>query len=239
MGDDGGRTHAWNAPVSEPILAAHTRVCDLCFLEWPLPHHWHRYRPRFGLSLRGPSFLLLSLPVWLIDLPQAFGRPVHNMKKFEEGVFSDLRNLKPGVDASLEEPKVGSWLFLFLFPIHIYEYSRLSWIFSSNTSASAPRRNKKSFTGSQSPTTASSSMLSTATSNARKWATPLLPVSSVSRLSPSNMTPSAVSTISSPNSPLPTTQSRTKMPISAKATPNLSSALPELTISISTPRTAK
>lgn len=27
------------------------------------------------------------------------------MKKFEEGVFSDLRNLKPGVDASLEEPK--------------------------------------------------------------------------------------------------------------------------------------
>ena len=28
------------------------------------------------------------------------------MKKFEEGVFSDLRNLKPGVDACLEEPKV-------------------------------------------------------------------------------------------------------------------------------------
>jgi len=27
------------------------------------------------------------------------------MKKFEEGVFSDLRNLKPGVDACLEEPK--------------------------------------------------------------------------------------------------------------------------------------
>jgi transcription factor STE12 len=36
---------------------------------------------------------------------EAFGRPVKNMKKFEEGVFSDLRNLKPGVDASLEEPK--------------------------------------------------------------------------------------------------------------------------------------
>ncbi|GAW07528.1 STE-domain-containing protein [Lentinula edodes] len=35
----------------------------------------------------------------------AFGRPVRNMKKFEEGVFSDLRNLKPGQDASLEEPK--------------------------------------------------------------------------------------------------------------------------------------
>ncbi|CAG8588544.1 5716_t:CDS:2, partial [Racocetra fulgida] len=36
---------------------------------------------------------------------QAFGRPVTNIKKFEEGVFSDLRNLKPGMDASLEEPK--------------------------------------------------------------------------------------------------------------------------------------
>ncbi|KAF7297077.1 hypothetical protein MIND_00940600 [Mycena indigotica] len=36
---------------------------------------------------------------------QAFSRPVRNMKKFEEGVFSDLRNLKPGTDACLEEPK--------------------------------------------------------------------------------------------------------------------------------------
>ncbi|OZJ01729.1 hypothetical protein BZG36_05447 [Bifiguratus adelaidae] len=35
----------------------------------------------------------------------AFGRPVTNIKKFEEGIFSDLRNLKPGQDASLEEPK--------------------------------------------------------------------------------------------------------------------------------------
>ncbi|KAF8694685.1 STE like transcription factor, partial [Rhizoctonia solani] len=35
----------------------------------------------------------------------AFARPVRNMKKFEEGVFSDLRNLKPGNDACLEEPK--------------------------------------------------------------------------------------------------------------------------------------
>src|SRR6202040_3125800 len=29
---------------------------------------------------------------------EAFGRPVRNYKKFEEGIFSDLRNLKPGVD---------------------------------------------------------------------------------------------------------------------------------------------
>jgi hypothetical protein len=33
------------------------------------------------------------------------------MKKFEEGVFSDLRNLKPGVDACLEEPKVSTAFF--------------------------------------------------------------------------------------------------------------------------------
>ena len=38
---------------------------------------------------------------------EAFGRPVRNMKKFEEGIFSDLRNLKPGIDARLEEPKVS------------------------------------------------------------------------------------------------------------------------------------
>ncbi|KAG4099584.1 STE like transcription factor-domain-containing protein [Neocallimastix lanati (nom. inval.)] len=35
----------------------------------------------------------------------AYGRPVKNIKKFEEGIFSDLRNLKPGVDAVLEEPR--------------------------------------------------------------------------------------------------------------------------------------
>ncbi|ORX68497.1 transcription factor, STE-like protein, partial [Linderina pennispora] len=32
-------------------------------------------------------------------------RPVVNMKKFEEGVFSDLRSLKPGTDARLELPR--------------------------------------------------------------------------------------------------------------------------------------
>ncbi|KAK8846718.1 hypothetical protein IAR55_005805 [Kwoniella newhampshirensis] len=36
---------------------------------------------------------------------EAFSRPVRNMKKFEEGIFSDLRNLKPGTDACLEDPK--------------------------------------------------------------------------------------------------------------------------------------
>lgn len=32
-------------------------------------------------------------------------RQVTNLKKFEEGIFSDLRNLKPGIDATLEGPR--------------------------------------------------------------------------------------------------------------------------------------
>ncbi|KAK0630777.1 STE like transcription factor-domain-containing protein [Bombardia bombarda] len=44
---------------------------------------------------------------------QAFGRPVKNSKKFEEGIFSDLRNLKSGTDASLEEPKSQFLDFLY------------------------------------------------------------------------------------------------------------------------------
>ncbi|KAJ6107784.1 hypothetical protein N7523_009107 [Penicillium sp. IBT 18751x] len=44
---------------------------------------------------------------------QAFGRPVKNSKKFEEGIFSDLRNLKAGTDATLEEPKSGFLDFLY------------------------------------------------------------------------------------------------------------------------------
>ena len=44
---------------------------------------------------------------------EAIGRPVSNMKKFEEGVFSDLRNLKPDQDASLEEPRSPFLEFLF------------------------------------------------------------------------------------------------------------------------------
>ncbi|KAJ7047144.1 STE like transcription factor-domain-containing protein [Mycena alexandri] len=41
----------------------------------------------------------------LVSRFDAFGRPVRNLKKFEEGVFMDLRALKPGADACLEEPK--------------------------------------------------------------------------------------------------------------------------------------
>ena len=39
-------------------------------------------------------------------------RPVRNIRKFEEGVFSDLRNLKPGLDASLEDAKSDLLAFL-------------------------------------------------------------------------------------------------------------------------------
>jgi transcription factor STE12 len=38
---------------------------------------------------------------------------VKNSKKFEEGIFSDLRNLKSGTDASLEEPKSQFLDFLY------------------------------------------------------------------------------------------------------------------------------
>lgn len=41
------------------------------------------------------------------------GRPVLNAKKFEEGIFSDLRNLKAGSEAVLEEPKSEFLDFLF------------------------------------------------------------------------------------------------------------------------------
>ncbi|ORY22438.1 STE like transcription factor-domain-containing protein [Naematelia encephala] len=44
---------------------------------------------------------------------EAFGRPIKLTKKWEEGVFSDLRNLKPGTDACLEEPKSALLDFLF------------------------------------------------------------------------------------------------------------------------------
>ncbi|KAF7373162.1 hypothetical protein MSAN_00524300 [Mycena sanguinolenta] len=46
---------------------------------------------------------------------EAFSRPVRNLKKFEEGVFSDLRSLKPGVDACLEEPQSPLLNLLFAY----------------------------------------------------------------------------------------------------------------------------
>ncbi|KAK7045984.1 hypothetical protein VNI00_006979 [Paramarasmius palmivorus] len=46
---------------------------------------------------------------------EAFGRPVRNIAKFEKGVLSDLRNLKPGQDACLEEPMSQFLDFLFKY----------------------------------------------------------------------------------------------------------------------------
>ena len=63
----------------------------------------------FRFEVRAPNSITKALLMGA-RCPQAFGRPVRNMKKFEEGIFSDLRNLKPGVDASLEEPKVRGCL---------------------------------------------------------------------------------------------------------------------------------
>lgn len=44
---------------------------------------------------------------------QHFGRRIVDRKKFEEGIFSDLRNLKCGVDAILEPPKSEFLEFLY------------------------------------------------------------------------------------------------------------------------------
>lgn len=44
---------------------------------------------------------------------QHFGRTITDRKKFEEGIFSDLRNLKAGTDSVLEEPKLSFLEFLY------------------------------------------------------------------------------------------------------------------------------
>ncbi|EJT97170.1 STE-domain-containing protein [Dacryopinax primogenitus] len=89
------------------------------------PEHQHPALNRFLL----PSSEYVSCVLWnglyhitgtdivraLVFRFEAFGRPVRNMKKFEEGVFSDLRNLKPGTDACLEEPKSAFLDLLFKY----------------------------------------------------------------------------------------------------------------------------
>lgn len=94
------------------------------------PIHYHPALNRFLL----PSGEYVSCVLWgglyhvtgtdivraLVFRFEAFARPVRNMKKFEEGVFSDLRNLKPGNDACLEEPKVRPALPFFLGIRHFF-----------------------------------------------------------------------------------------------------------------------
>jgi len=53
---------------------------------------------------------IVKILVWRF---QNAGRHIASHKKFEEGVFSDLRNLKPGIDATLELPRSGFLEFLY------------------------------------------------------------------------------------------------------------------------------
>jgi hypothetical protein len=48
----------------------------------------------------------------IVQMAEYNGKRVANMKKFEEGVFSDLRSLRPGTDATLEEPRSEFLQFL-------------------------------------------------------------------------------------------------------------------------------
>lgn len=53
---------------------------------------------------------IVKILVWRF---QNAGRHIASHKKFEEGVFSDLRNLKPGIDAILEAPRSEFLEFLY------------------------------------------------------------------------------------------------------------------------------
>ena len=100
----------------------------------------------------------------------AFGRPVRNAKKFEEGVFSDLRNLKSGVDATLEEPKVSLRQKRERPALKSSVGSPNFSSSSSSTTAFGRRKNRRSSTGFRYLTIASSSTLSIGISSARSSA---------------------------------------------------------------------
>lgn len=53
---------------------------------------------------------IVKILIWRF---QNAGRQIGAIKKFEEGIFSDLRNLKPGVDATLENPRSDFLEFLY------------------------------------------------------------------------------------------------------------------------------
>ena len=89
-------------PVHSEIPSAYWRICFLYPLvssSQPLFH----FQPPLTTS-RSNLFHISGTDIvrCLAFRFQAFGRPVKNSKKFEEGIFSDLRNLKSGTDASLE-----------------------------------------------------------------------------------------------------------------------------------------
>ncbi|KAG1106531.1 hypothetical protein G6F42_016715 [Rhizopus arrhizus] len=104
-------------PTEENILIRQTQIDEMKLFFATAPHQWDTTKSikRFNL----PNGEAISCVLWdnlffisgtdivrsLTFRFHAFGRPVMNHKKFEEGIFSDLRNLKPGHDARLEEPK--------------------------------------------------------------------------------------------------------------------------------------
>ncbi|KAF9762971.1 Transcription factor steA [Nosema granulosis] len=53
---------------------------------------------------------IVKILIWRF---QNAGRTLSTLKKFEEGIFSDLRNLKPGIDATLEGPRSEFLEFLY------------------------------------------------------------------------------------------------------------------------------
>lgn len=81
----------WDVPEGEPPIKRH---------ELPAGEHVSCVRWNDAFFISGTDIVRC-----LVFRFHAFGRPIQNMKKFEEGIFSDLRNLKPGSDAVLEEPK--------------------------------------------------------------------------------------------------------------------------------------
>lgn len=107
-------------PVYSQVPIAHWRVCIVRTMV-----SVHSIRARIGVRLyashcadtaqRNNLFHISGTDIvrCLSFRFQAFGRPVKNSKKFEEGIFSDLRNLKSGTDASLEEPKSAFLDFLY------------------------------------------------------------------------------------------------------------------------------
>jgi len=148
-----------NSSADTSMMATPTDATDLSSMPPGHPSSSHPALNRFLL----PTSEYVSCVLWnglyhitgtdivraLVFRFEAFGRPVRNMKKFEEGIFSDLRNLKPGVDACLEEPKVGvsrAYRECHLLK-KIFFYSRPSWIYCSNTNVSEHKRSRKSSTG--------------------------------------------------------------------------------------------
>lgn len=101
--------------LHSPLPATDWRICVLRSLvrSIPLPIQRHRFTDSF--LCRNNLFHISGTDIvrCLSFRFQAFGRPVKNSKKFEEGIFSDLRNLKSGTDASLEEPKSPFLDFLY------------------------------------------------------------------------------------------------------------------------------